>query len=317
MTALKASDFVIGAPRSANAVAIAALATSRFAAVQAAGGKTPGIKDIASGRSDQFAMNPYLIKVKEGFNAREFESQRALVKLDELAQSIAQHGVKVALTVFRESGNIYLVDGERRLRATLRAIEVYGAKIESIPVVTEARGDNDASRVVNQFVMNSGEKFTPMEMSVGIKKLMAFGKSIPDIAKDIGLSVSYVGLLVDLSALPAKIQSMIGEGEIAATTALKAYRDSGEDAAKTIETLESGLVVAKAAGRTKVTARSIGPAKTSTKTELATKIENLNDIKEFLGRATVAIDAEDAEDVMVQIMMSPGDWDRVKAILSI
>ena len=87
-------------------------------------GRTGGIREIAEGRSDVHRVNPFLIKIEPGFNAREIDAPSTQEHIDELAQSIAKIGVQRPLKVRNKGGEMLLKDGECRLRATIRAIEV-------------------------------------------------------------------------------------------------------------------------------------------------------------------------------------------------
>jgi hypothetical protein len=102
-------------------------------------GKTGGIKSIAEGRSDVFQINPYLIEVEEGFNARSFDSPDVRAHIDGLATSIKENGVRNPLRIRKKGDKFTLVDGECRLRATFLAIESYGAEIRSVPVRIQDR----------------------------------------------------------------------------------------------------------------------------------------------------------------------------------
>lgn len=263
-------------PRSEIALRLKAEADTQVEKLVAGGSNKAGkLRTLADSRSDTFALNPYLIKVKPGFNNRDMTNPENIAHIEGLAISIAHQGVKKALVVAMEGNDVFLVDGECRLLATLRAIEVHGAEIASIPAITDGRFADDESRVADQIVLNGGKAFTPMEQGKVFVKLIQFGWSQARIGKTAGMSAVRVGQILDLMADSNDgIKALISSGQIAASTAALVLKAADGDAAVAEQAMTEAVVVAKAAGKKRATAKHIkvaagAPAKLSLKAELA------------------------------------------------
>lgn len=216
-----------------------------------------GIKDIALGRSDIYRLAPLDIHVKEGWNSRETDDPSNAEHVDNLARSIAEVGVKEPLTVYWEDGKAWVSDGHCRRAAVLRAIEVYGADIKSIPVKTEDRYTNEADRVFSQIVRNSGKQLTPFEQGKVFVRLLDFGWSEKDIATKAGRSQTWVTECLRLQAQPEVVKSMLRSGVVSASLVNSVAKETGDDS-KTVETLNHAVENAKAAGKSRATAKHAG-----------------------------------------------------------
>jgi ParB-like chromosome segregation protein Spo0J len=228
-----------------------------------------GIKDIATSRNETFQVNPYLLVVKPGWNARDFSDPTNTEHIDDLARSIAKIGVQEPLTAYWDKSAPVLTNGECRLLATFRAIEVYGAEIRSIPVKVEPKGNGEAERLRRQLVGNSGKSFSALETAVVCKRLLDLGWTVQQISENtIKLSVQRVTQLLELHEAPVEIKKMITEGTVASTLALEVLKKSKseEDAVKT---LRKAVSKATAVGKTKATKKHLnGASGASPKTSL-------------------------------------------------
>src|SRR5258708_6046936 len=111
------------------------------------------VRDLSAvvGRADLLKVDPRQILIRDGFNPR------TTFVLDELASSIREHGVLVPIRVRKnEHQQLELVDGERRLRATLMLI-AQGVEILSVPAMLEQHRSSDADLLVSALVTNQGE----------------------------------------------------------------------------------------------------------------------------------------------------------------
>jgi len=175
------------------------------------------------GRTDFYRVDPTKIKVVEGWNPRvSFDA----AKLDELKESIKENGVLVPIRVkMNNEGEMTLIDGERRLRATLLAI-AEGAQIVSIPAIIERKTMNEIDSLVLAMTANTGEPLTMMEEAAAIKKLQNYGLKPEDIAKKLGKSIPTVYNRISLlDASPELIEEM-EKGEVSFTDVKKIVKDS-------------------------------------------------------------------------------------------
>jgi ParB family chromosome partitioning protein len=208
------------------------------------------IKELAVGRRDVFNVDPRKLKIKEDWNSRDFNDPANLEHVDTLAQSIAAVGVKNPLTIYFEKGEPFVSDGECRLRAAMRAIEHYKAPLETVPVWTEDRYANEADRLLNQFIRNTGKQFSPIELSNHFKRLLGLGWKATDIAAKAGMSQARVSQILDLQTLPEPVKAMVVQKQVAASTAVALVKAEGGSEAE--KQLKAGLEAAQAEGKTKV-----------------------------------------------------------------
>ncbi len=224
-----------------------------------AASRSGGIKSLSEGRSDTFKVNPFLIEVAEGFNVRDFSSSEVTDHIDALAQSIAQIGVQRPLKVRNKGNKLILVDGECRLRATIRAIDAYSAEIRTIPVILADRSMSEADATLGILVENSGLDVSPLGKAEVVKRLIAFGWTKDDIAEKAGMSKARVFQLLDLSGLSSEVKTLISEGTVSATTALTVAKANDFDDEKTAEQIKTASKTKMAAsGKARVTARALG-----------------------------------------------------------
>lgn len=213
------------------------------------------IKGLAEKRSSVSWLDPRILAVWPGLNARNMEDAETVAHVEWLAQSIAVEGVKKPLEVFSEGAAVYVADGHCRLAATMLAIS-RGADIKSIPCVPESKGTNDVDRKLNQIVSNSGRHLTPLEAGANIKYAIDKGWTVEQVARKLGKSASYVYGALDFQSAPAEVHAAVKAGAISATEAAKVVKAEKENAPAVIR---QGIETAKAAGKTKVTAKTLRP----------------------------------------------------------
>ena len=129
-------------------------------------------------------------------------------ELDELAESIRQHGVIqpiVARPVRGMPDNFEIIAGERRWRAAQRA------GLHDVPIVPVEVSDNDALQIM--IVENvQREDLNPMEEARGYHLLVdEFRPSPEEVAKVVGRSRSHVANMMRLTKLPQDVQDLIKE----------------------------------------------------------------------------------------------------------
>ena len=166
------------------------------------------LKDFAEGRTDVYKIDPRKLRIKEGWNSRDFSDPANMEHVKTLAASIREVGVKEPLKVNMEDNVPYVTNGECRLRAVMLLIE-QGVEIKSVPVMGEDRFANEADRLFTQFISNSGKPFGPIENARLFKRLVDMGWAQKDIAGKSGMSGGRVSQLLALNTLPISIQQLI------------------------------------------------------------------------------------------------------------
>jgi len=143
-------------------------------------------------------------------NPRQPRRDLARSELEELAESIREHGVLQPLVVTPASdGNGYLlIAGERRLEAA----RLIG--LETVPVVVRV-ADERQSLVLALVENLQREDLHPLESAEGYRQLVEdFGLSHEEVAKRVGKSRSTVSNTLRLLRLPASVRQALGAGRL-------------------------------------------------------------------------------------------------------
>jgi len=166
------------------------------------------------------ALIPIIDKSEE--NIQEIEVERIVAndkqprksfdesKLDELAESMKQHGV-LQPVILRKKGNLYeLVAGERRWRAAAKA------GIEKIPAIIKELSDAEVMEIA--LIENlQREDLNPLEEAMAYKTLMDdFGLTQEELSKRVGKSRSQIANTVRLLNLDGEIQNLISQNKLTA-----------------------------------------------------------------------------------------------------
>ena len=160
--------------------------------------------------------------------------------LDDLADSIATHGILQPLTVRRlQSGYYQIISGERRWRAARQA------GLTEVPVLVIEADDRKVMEL--SLIENlQREDLNPMEEAAGFHKLMQdFALTQEECAQRVGKSRPAVANALRLMALPESIQAMVEEGRISAghARALLAVNDPEKQQALAEKIAEDDLSV--------------------------------------------------------------------------
>lgn len=175
---------------------------------------------------------------------REFNEE----KLEELAESIREHGV-IQPVVLRKKGDIYeIVAGERRWRAAQRA------GLSSIPAVVKECDDIEMMQIA--LIENlQREDLNPIEEAMAYRQLMdEFNFTQETLSQKIGKSRSAIANSVRLLTLPDELQKMIASNLISSghARALVAISDPKKQLQIAREIVEQGLTVRDVEKRAKV-----------------------------------------------------------------
>ena len=130
-------------------------------------------------------------------------------ELDELAQSVKEHGVLQPIVVRRKGDGMFeLIAGERRFRAA----KIAG--LQSIPVLV--RNSNDEKALAIALVENiQRENLNPMEEAKAYSRLMGeFGLTQDLVSRSVGKDRSSIANILRLLTLPKDVQEHIETGVI-------------------------------------------------------------------------------------------------------
>lgn len=129
-------------------------------------------------------------------------------KLDELAQSIKQHGILQPLVVTKEGDNYQLIAGERRFKAA----EIL--EMPQVPVIVKEASDRDKLEL--SIVENIQRRdLNPLETANSYKRLMEeFGLNYEEVAQQVGKSPSTVSNFLRILKLPIVIKEALAQDKI-------------------------------------------------------------------------------------------------------
>jgi ParB family transcriptional regulator, chromosome partitioning protein len=129
-------------------------------------------------------------------------------KLDELARSIAQHGILQPLIVRPAGSSFELVAGERRLRAARKA------GLERVPVVIRVLTDREMMEIA--LIENlQRQDLNPLEEAEAYKRLLEeYNYTQEQLAERVGKSRSAVANTLRLMTLHAEVRRDVAEGRL-------------------------------------------------------------------------------------------------------
>lgn len=131
-------------------------------------------------------------------------------KLEELAASIAEHGL-IQPVVLRKAGKGYeIVAGERRWRAARKV------GIKELPCIVKELTDEE--NMLLAIIENmQREDLNPIEEAEGIKQMIdTYGLTQEQVSKSVGKSRPYIANCLRLLRLPSVVVGYVAEGELSA-----------------------------------------------------------------------------------------------------
>ena len=220
------------------------------------------------------------------------------------------------MTVSWHDGKAWLIDGECRLRAALRAIEIYKADIKTIPVKAEDRYANEADQLFSQIIRNSGKPFSQMEQAKVFKRLVDMGWQQGDIAKKAGVSPARISQILTLLTMPEPIKQMVTNGQVSASMAQATLQQ--HNPATAIAMLQDAVAVAHSEGNDRAMPRHVEQAPSAVPPSGKRSMALEKVIKEAFEYADVDDSAEDDEgDSIVVIKMPVEQWEAIRKALKL
>ena len=149
-------------------------------------------------------------------------------KIDELADSIVEHGIIQPLIVRKAKIGYEIVAGERRFRAARRA------KLKEIPCIV--REFSDEENMLIAIIENmQREDLNPIEEAEGLNQMIStYGLTQEEVSKSIGKSRPYISNALRILNLPEDIRAMISDGSISSGHARAILSINGEEKQKAL-----------------------------------------------------------------------------------
>ena len=234
------------------------------------------LRDLAISTSDMFNFDPRIIEVENNFNVRN-ESPELDAHIRMIADSIKAQGFLRTnpLSVVQIDDRVVLRDGHCRLRAVMLAIDE-GCEIKSVPCVIIPRQFSQADQTLMLITSNNGMALSIIEKAEVVKRLVSYGWTETEIAIKIGVGEQTITKWLTLAGASTEIKTMVVEGVVAATTAIRAIETNGHKQAT--ETLKAEAKKAKKEGRERVTGTRVSNGGRSTAQKLTDFEGALRDI---------------------------------------
>lgn len=253
-------------------------------------------------RTDIYSVDPRNVVVVENFNVRRDFA------LDELKEQIKAQGVLNPITVIPfkdEDGNekYRLVDGERRLRATLAAIDE-GADIKRIKALFLPRNTKEEDLLIEQMMRNEGKNFTEYEQAIMFQRFRdKFGYTASEIAAKFCKSQTFVGRCLSLLELAPEIQTKIEQGEISTGAVRQIVSTNKDDEKAQIAAVEDAIADAKEKGSKSASVKNLqGDAKSQK--DLKKVIDGFQILIKYAIRAKIDIHEFDVKQIAASLHKS-------------
>lgn len=167
------------------------------------------LEEIQQGETDQFVSDKKKININQ-IVVNPYQPRRTFDqdKLQELSDSIVQHGVLTPILVRKAIHGYELIAGERRLRASKLA------NLEEIPVIVVDFNDEQMMEV--SLIENiQREDLNVIEEATAYRNLIdRFGYTQEDVATRMNKSRSHITNLLRLLTLPVEVIQMVESNEL-------------------------------------------------------------------------------------------------------
>ena len=129
--------------------------------------------------------------------------------LEDLARSVAEHGVVQPLVVTRIGEKYQLIAGERRFRAAQKA------GLKRVPVVVKEALQGSQALEIAIIENVQREDLNPMEEAIAYQQLHhEFGLTQEEVAKKVGKERSTVANFLRLLKLPDRVKTLVAAGQL-------------------------------------------------------------------------------------------------------
>lgn len=148
---------------------------------------------------DRIDVNPWQPR-------RQFQDET----LEELAESVRQHGIIQPLVVTRSGEDRFrLIAGERRLRAARKA------GLKKVPIVVREEADSEKTLAIALIENIQREDLNAIDEALAYEQLHEeFGLTQEEIASQVGKSRSTVANSLRLLKLPESVREMVSDGRL-------------------------------------------------------------------------------------------------------
>lgn len=168
-------------------------------------------------------------------------------RIDELAASIIENGLKMAIEVYKSktSKKYRPTDGFRRALA-FKMLKDKNMVADDFPVTIKIDNDaNDAnyeeSLVMKALVVNTGEQLSYIEIANAVVRLKKLGFELKEIARKMVKEYATVRNFFLVGNSPKKLQNLVKDGVITPTTALQILNNKEISVQEQLDKIETEL----------------------------------------------------------------------------
>lgn len=211
---------------------------------------TPAAAPAAEPDGNPLMLDIKKIKVDKNQPRKNFNED----KLQEMAESIQEHGIIEPLVVTPEGSGYTIVAGERRFRAAKLA------GLTEVPVIVR-KYETPQQRLEEQIVENiQREDFNSIEEAQGYKLLKEFLKTDDEVAKRVGKSRAAITNSLRLLKLSERVQQMVIDEQLSMghARALLAIEDEEKQYTTAQDAFDRSLSVRELE---KLVKKLVGPAR--------------------------------------------------------
>jgi ParB-like chromosome segregation protein Spo0J len=218
-------------------------------------------------RRDYQMIDPRMIDIEPGFNARDYTLPENRAHLDRLKLLIIAAGRvndPIIVRLNRETGRAIVVDGECRLRSVLELIaeKVYPFTEADMPCYPAPPGsDDEATRRFTSLYANEGKSFSKWELGREYQALFDLNISIPTIAKKTANSEAFVRECIELANAPDEVKQLLSSQAVSPAEAIRVIRSA--DVPSAVSTLQATVQAKQAKGEKGPVKRAKAPSKSN------------------------------------------------------
>ena len=228
--------------------------------------------------------------------------------LQELSDSIKQHGVVQPIIVVKKGDRYQIVAGERRWRASMLA------GLKEIPAIVRDYTERQVREIslienVQRADLNELEKAKAMQAL-----LSEYSMTQNELAERLGLSRPNVANTLRLLNMPEQIQEMVSDGRLSAGHARALA--SAKDVATMLKLADEVIAKQLSVRQTEKLASEVKAAKTVTKKEQTYELKAFEGTLRDLFKTKVAIDGTEEKGKIVISYYSKEDIERIYEIIT-
>lgn len=222
------------------------------------GNTKAAVKAAGGGSSDLWTVPPDQIHYDVRDNVRPLDPERVRHVANLIKANGYDRKKPLGCFVRKVDGEdlIFVYEGQHRYHGALLAI-TEGAQIERLPIVIDdAKSVSRVNLIYAGITNNDSEKLTPLQLAEKVIELQELGEPNATICRRLNVTDQTIRDVLLLAHAPAALHKLVRDKVVSSTLAIDEIRAHGGDRA--LERLQSAAQQAKAAGKAKVTKKTLG-----------------------------------------------------------